>query len=154
MGYVALLLGLLLAVMTFAWMNRRSTEVEQLKAERARLEELLEECVLVRGDLESMLSELNRQSEELVKKLERQAQMERRSRTENAQSVAVEKIPTITPAKAAPLVIPERYRGVSQMLDKGFEAKEIAEDLQIGVGEIQLLLNLKNRVIREKTPVN
>jgi DNA-binding NarL/FixJ family response regulator len=119
------------------------------------MEEILEECVLVRSDLETMLSEFNRQSAELAKQLERKTRLEK-VRTSND-----EKIPAAAPAgvapapaKITPLILPERYRGVSQMLDKGFEAKEIAEDLQIGIGEIQLLSNLKKRVRQEKHTVN
>lgn len=145
MGYVALLLGLAAAGMVIVWLNRRTMETNYLRAERNRMEEILEECVLVRSDLEQMLAEFSRQSSELVKQLERQS-----PRAEKLSPGNVQKVPeTSVQLKVPPGAAPERYREIDRMLEKGLDLRDIAENLQIGIGELQLLVNLNKRVCQD-----
>lgn len=143
MGYSALLLGLAAFGAFVCWLNRRTAEASRLKAERERLEEILQECALVRSDLEQLLAQFSEFSTELVRRLE-EAQLSWPTAT-TAKSTALP-----TDGAEPPAAVPERYWGVSRLLESGQDPREVAEKLEIGIGEVQLLLNLNRR--RQPSP--
>ncbi|MDH7479978.1 MAG: hypothetical protein QHH02_08210 [Syntrophomonadaceae bacterium] len=138
MGYTVLLLALASFGAFVCWLNRRNVEATRLRAERERLEEILQECTLVRSDLEQLLAQISERSTELVKQLEG-------ARPPRAATPAKKNATNPAAGAEPPTPVPERYRGVSQLLENGRDPREVAEKLKIGVGEVQLLLNLNRR---------
>jgi len=124
------------------------------------LSELLGELHSLSGsmatDLEKRLVELKEVLQLADKKLEKmtKAGMNKKSASEPAPEQPAEEETGATPAsqprpteeeKPTPASLTGRYREIYQMEDQGLPIDEIARQMQMGKGEIQLILSLREK---------
>ena len=161
MEYLGALFCLLAASWGFFLWKRLQLDLQRLHAESENIERLLDECCLVRNELEQLLKELSNLAEQTVTRLEREYQKSKEPLAGGEESSGLKlllprEVPedpaslsqlfspaaTFVSPPGLPPSVPLFYQEVIRLSKEGKTQREIAEALGIGQGEVALVLNL------------
>lgn len=140
--YILLTIGITLIGCSLIKMAKHT----ESRAEYNELNQLIVEAKLVQESLKKMLPEITEATNILVEKIENasiiydnnvQEKMEKVE--ENIKCSEENNILPLQPLK------PNKYEQVTQLANRGLTIEDIAKELSIGRGEVQLYLNLTNK---------